>query len=58
MDIKIGSFNVKGMGSKHKRIELMQWIKDNDYAICFIQEAHFTADDKTQWESEWTAMII
>ncbi len=53
MEIKIGTFNAKGVGSKSKRLEVFHWIKENDFDICFIQEAHFTAVNKTEWEREW-----
>ncbi len=43
---------LRAWGQKLKGFKLFQWIKDNGYDICFIQEAHFTNNDKTQWEKE------
>ncbi|MES9884827.1 MAG: reverse transcriptase domain-containing protein, partial [Sedimenticola sp.] len=56
MDIQIGTLNVKGLGAANKRAQVFQWLKDKKYSICLLQETHFTAANKIQWEREWGHM--
>ncbi len=48
------------MYTKRKRIRSQsqkntdfQWLKDNDYEICILQETHSSISNSKEWETEW-----
>ena len=53
MNTKICSFNVKGLGSVEKRQHIMNWLKGNEYNICFLQELHCKSSEKEKWQRDW-----
>lgn len=52
-DIKICSFNVKGINEVRKRRDIFDWLKKKNYDICLLQETHSVNDTIKIWESEW-----
>ena len=36
-----------------KRRHVFNWLKDNKYEICFLQELHCKKSDYIKWENEW-----
>ena len=53
MDARLCTFNVRGLGNKTKRQQIFQWLKDNKYEICLLQETHLTSRNETIWKNEW-----
>ena len=53
MDLKIGSINVRGLGDQVKRREIFNWARAKKYSVHFIQEMHFTDNNKNDWRAEW-----
>ena len=40
--ITICSLNVRGLGNKHKRREIFNWLRKKKFSIYFLQEVHNT----------------
>ena len=53
MNIKVCTFNVKGLGESNKRKQIFEWLKFNNYAICFLQEMHCEENTFSRWQKEW-----
>ena len=53
MNIKVCTFNVKGLGESNKRKQSFEWLKFNNYAICFLQEMHCEENIFSKWQKEW-----
>ena len=53
MNVKVCSYNVRGLGNKNKRDHIFAWLKEKLYSICLLQETN--SDDETHnvWEMEW-----
>lgn len=52
-EIKINSFNCRGLRNVIKRKNIFQWIKSNYYGITLLQETHSVLEDENTWENEW-----
>ena len=52
-EVKICTFNVRGLRDKQKRIDIFSWLKKGNYDICLLQETHATKEVEPQWEQEW-----
>ena len=52
-EIKVGTFNVRGLNDKKKRNDVFSWLKKGKYDICLLQEVHSTKSIENHWESEW-----
>ena len=53
MSIQLCSFNVRGIGSKTKREKVFQWLKEQPYSICLLQESHSSVEFRETWCKEW-----
>ena len=53
MNYKICTFNVNGLGEYKKRCQIFEWLKNNKYDICFLQELHCQDIFKDKWTQEW-----
>ena len=53
MNYKICTFNVNGLGEYKKRCQMFEWLKDNKYDICFLQELHCQNISNDNWTQEW-----
>ena len=58
MSLKLCTLNVKGIASKQKRLQVFEWLKQNKYNICLLQEAHCTINNHKQWSNEWKDNIF
>ena len=48
-NLKVISFNIRGLGNQRKRKKVFDWLKKGNYNIIMLQEAHSTQDDETNW---------
>ena len=53
MDLKICTYNVRGLGNKTKRENVFAWLKDKQYSICLLQETHSGEGTHKDWVKEW-----
>ena len=53
MSIKICTLNVKGLAGKQKRLQMFEWLKQNKFNLCFLQELHCTNENYNLWRNEW-----
>ena len=53
MNYKICTFNVNGLGEYKKRCQIFEWLKNNKYDICFLQELHCQDIFNDKWRQEW-----
>ena len=53
MSIKLCTLNVKGLAGKNKRIQVFEWLKQNKFNLCFLQELHCTSENYNLWQNEW-----
>ena len=42
VDLKIGCYNANGLGNKHKRELVLNWLTKKQEEFFFIQESHST----------------
>ena len=54
MSIKICTFNVKGLGEYKKRLQIFEYLKSNNCAICFYKNIT-TCEGTTYnpWQKQW-----
>ena len=53
MNLSICSYNVRGLGNKTKREQIFSWLKDNNFAICLLQETHSGVGTHNIGKSDW-----
>lgn len=53
MNTKLCSLNVMGLGNKQKREKIYQWLKDQNFSICLLQETHLISDNSPLLKNEW-----
>ena len=53
MNLSVCSYNVRGLGNKTKREQIFSWLKDNNFAICLLQETHSGDGTHDIWKSDW-----
>ena len=41
-ELRVGCYNCNGMGGKHKRDQVLNWLKNKNEKIIFIQETNST----------------
>lgn len=59
MSVSICSFNAKGLGAKPKRDQVFQWLKNNRFSICLLQETHCKQiSDTDSWNKQWNGDIF
>ena len=58
IDLKVGCFNANGLGDKHKRKLVLNWLKLKNEKIIFLQETHSTSETERGWESDWGGKIV
>ena len=54
---KIVSLNVRGLRGK-KRYTIYNWIKDNSFDICLLQETFCTKDFAKEFKRGWKGEIL
>ena len=58
VDLRVGCYNVNGLGNKHKRDLVLSWLKSKQEDIIFIQESHSTVENERDWKNIWEGEII
>ena len=53
MEIKLCSYNVRGLGNKSKREHIFAWLKEKQFSICLLQETHSGDGTHDIWGTEW-----
>ena len=56
--LEIGTFNCNGMGRKYKRDLVLNWLRQKEDQIIFIQETHSTPKSENDWLKSWEGKII
>ena len=54
-DIKILSYNCRGLQDAKKRADVFQFLKERDASIYCIQDVHFTSNMEKHLYSQWNA---
>ena len=57
-DVRIISFNVRGLRNSLKRKKLFRMLKEKKYDVICLQETYVTEDVIEQWKKEWGGEII
>ena len=57
-NIKLNSFNCRGIRNAVKRNNIFTWLKTSHSGICFLQESHSVESDELKWEREWGGRIF
>jgi len=53
-EIKIATFNIRGLRNNTKRAEIFEFLQTSERAIFCLQECHYDIDiDGHTWENEW-----
>jgi len=47
-----------GLGQKQKRLQVFQWLKDQNCSIYMLQETHLTKQRLEEWKQDWGGNII
>ena len=55
---RIATFNVRGIGSMDKRLEIFKYIREKENDICMLQETHSTKKVADFWKSQWSGNYI
>lgn len=53
MNIKLCTFNVRGIGNTLKRKQMFQWLKIQNYDIYLLQETHSILRTADTWKADW-----
>ena len=56
--LKVGSYNVNGLGEKNKRKKVLTWLKNKPEDVIFVQETHSTCTTEKDWRNVWGGEII
>ena len=57
MELKIVSLNVRGLGKKKRKI-VFEWLEDNEYDICLLQDTHCKLEAMDEFEERWQGEIF
>ena len=57
-NLKISTFNVKGLRNVKKRRKIFQYIHQRNFDLICLQEAHSTETEEKIWKSEFRGKII
>jgi len=57
-NIKIISYNVRGINEFKKRRSIFNWIRKHQVHIAFLQETYSSVEKENQWQNEWGGNII
>ena len=56
-NIRINSFNTRGMRATSKRQSIFHWLNTTYSGITLIQESHSVSSDEQLWQKEWGGQI-
>ena len=57
-NLKIGTFNVKGLRNDSKRRKVFQHINQTNFDVICLQETHSEVADEKIWKSQWGGKVI
>ena len=57
-NLKLLSFNAKGLKGDTKRPQVMNWLKDQSFDILALQETPFEECQREKWEEIWDGKLI
>ena len=58
IDLRVGCLNANGLGDKTKRNLVLNWLKNKNETIIFLQESHSTPETERLWELDWGGDIV
>ena len=58
MNFNICTLNIRGLGNKKKRNQVFQWLKDQNFSVCLLQETHITNHQESNIKVEWGEHIF
>ena len=53
MDLKIVSYNVRGLGNYQIRREIFYYLNHKDFDIALLQETHSSKNIEKLWKTQW-----
>ena len=53
IDLRVGCLNANGLGDKTKRNLVLNWLKNKNETIIFLQESHSTPETERLWKLDW-----
>ena len=56
--MKISSTNCRGLGDPLKRRDIFNYLRDNKFSICCLQDTHFTDGLEPYIRAEWGGEIF
>jgi exodeoxyribonuclease-3 len=56
--VQLYSLNARGLRDKHKRSQILHFLKNKGEAIILLQETHTVPTDITTWKREWNGDIF
>ena len=51
--LKVCSFNAKGLGEIKKRRKTFNFLKQLSYDVILLQETHSTLEEESLWKKQW-----
>ena len=57
-NLKIGTFNVRGLRNNKKRQKIFKYLHSKKYDIVLLQETHSTPEVERSWRIQWGGEII
>ena len=58
IDLRVGCLNANGLGDKTKRNLVLNWLKNKNETIIFLQESHSTPETERLWKLDWGGDIV
>ena len=58
MGTHIVTINTRGLGNKHKRWQMFEWLKNLNSSIYLLQETHTTKQHDKVWKTEWKGELF
>ena len=52
-ELNICTFNVKGLANRSKRLRIFEWLKQQHFNTCILQELHCKNENVTEWKTQW-----
>ena len=56
-DLRTGSLNVRGLNCNTKRNVIYQWVRENKYDICLLQETYCIRSNSVRFSKGWSGEI-
>ena len=57
-NLKIGTFNVRGLRECYKRRKIFQFLYERQFDIICLQETHSQVSDERLWHTEWRGKVF